>query len=125
MMVPPPRVKPKLRGVFHEFGFYASIAFGLPLVLTADPGRAQVAAIVFSSCLAGCFGASALYHRPMWTPRVRSWLARLDHAGTRPHGRSADDDGDGQRASRLARHLRGDWHRRRATGPDVDDPTTF
>jgi hypothetical protein len=36
-MVSPPRVKPKLRGVFHEFGFYASIAFGLPLVLTADP----------------------------------------------------------------------------------------
>jgi hypothetical protein len=25
-MVSPPRVKPKLRGVFHEFGFYASIA---------------------------------------------------------------------------------------------------
>ena len=80
-MVLRPRVKPKLRGVFHEFGFYASIAFGLPLVLTADPGRARVAAIVFSSCLVGCFGASALYHRPMWTPKVRSWLARLDHAG--------------------------------------------
>jgi hemolysin III len=80
-MYPPPRVKPKLRGVFHEFGFYAAIAFGLPLVLTAEPGKAQVAAIVFSSCLAGCFGASALYHRPMWTPKARSWLARLDHAG--------------------------------------------
>lgn len=75
------RVKPKLRGVFHELGFYAAVVFGLLLVLTADPGRARVSAIVFTSCLAGCFGASALYHRPMWTPRVRSWLARLDHAG--------------------------------------------
>ena len=28
-----------------------------------------------------CFGASALYRRPTWTPRVRAWLARLDHAG--------------------------------------------
>ena len=28
-----------------------------------------------------CFGASALYHRPTWQPRARSWLARLDHAG--------------------------------------------
>jgi hemolysin III len=27
------------------------------------------------------FGASALYHRPTWKPRARSWLARLDHAG--------------------------------------------
>jgi hemolysin III len=76
-----PRVKPKLRGVFHELGFYAAIALGLPLVLTADRGRAQIAAIVFTSSLAGCFGASALYHRRMWTPSVRSWLARLDHAG--------------------------------------------
>jgi hemolysin III len=76
-----PRVKPKLRGVFHELGFYAASALGVPLVLTADHGRARIAAIAFASCLAGCFGASALYHRRMWTPRVRSWLARLDHAG--------------------------------------------
>lgn len=75
------RVKPRLRGVFHELGFYAAIALGVPLVLTAEPGRARIAAIAFASCLAGCFGASALYHRRMWTPRVRAWLARLDHAG--------------------------------------------
>jgi len=81
MIAAVPRVKPKLRGVFHELGFYAAIALGVPLVLTADPGRARIAAIAFASCLAGCFGASALYHRRMWTPRVRSWLARLDHAG--------------------------------------------
>jgi hemolysin III len=31
--------------------------------------------------VAVCFGVSALYHRPMWSPRVRSRLARLDHAG--------------------------------------------
>jgi hemolysin III len=73
--------KPKLRGVFHEIGFYAAVGLGLLLVLTAEPGKARISAIVFASCLAGCFGASALYHRPMWTPRIRSWLARLDHAG--------------------------------------------
>jgi hemolysin III len=76
-----PRVKPKLRGVFHELGFYAAIGLGVPLVLTAEDGRAKVGALVFAASLAGCFGASALYHRPMWTPRARSWLARLDHAG--------------------------------------------
>ena len=36
---------------------------------------------MFSACLAGCFGASALYHRPTWQPVARSWFARLDHAG--------------------------------------------
>lgn len=76
-----PRVKPRLRGVFHEIGFYAAIALGLPLVLTAEEGRARAAALVFSCCLAGCFGASALYHRPTWSPGTRLWLARLDHAG--------------------------------------------
>ena len=80
-MAPPARVKPRLRGVFHELGFYAAVVLAFPLVLTAEPGKARISAIVFSTCLIGCFGASALYHRPTWTPRVRSWLARLDHAG--------------------------------------------
>ncbi len=67
--------------MFHELGFYAALGLAIPLAVTAEPGRARISAIVFSSCLAGCFGASALYHRPTWQPRVRSWLARLDHAG--------------------------------------------
>jgi len=75
------RVKPRLRGVFHESGFYASLALGIALVATAEAGRARTAAAVFAASVALCFGASALYHRPTWTPRVRAWLARLDHAG--------------------------------------------
>ena len=81
MAIAPIRLKPLLRGVFHEFGFYAAIGLAIPLTLTAEPGRARLAAIVFASCVAACFGASALYHRPLWSPPVRSWLARLDHAG--------------------------------------------
>jgi hemolysin III len=77
----PPRVKPRLRGVFHEVGFYAAVSLAVPLVLTAEPGQARAAATIFAACVAGCFGASALYHRPTWRPRVRSWLARVDHAG--------------------------------------------
>lgn len=80
-IAPPVRVKPRLRGVFHELGFYVALVLAVPLVSTAEPGKARVSAIVFSVALIGCFGASALYHRPTWTPRVRSWLARLDHAG--------------------------------------------
>jgi hemolysin III len=75
------RVKPSLRGVFHELGFYASLGIGVALVLTAEGGRARIAAAVFSGCVAACFGASALYHRPTWKPAARAWLARLDHSG--------------------------------------------
>jgi hemolysin III len=75
------RVKPRLRGVFHELGFYAALGLGVALVSTAEGGRARVAAAVFSACVIVCFGASALYHRPTWAPHVRAWLARLDHAG--------------------------------------------
>jgi hemolysin III len=74
------RVKPRLRGVFHELGFYAALGSGLILVLTADDGAPRAAAVFFSASVAACFGASALYHRPTWTPRARAWLARLDHA---------------------------------------------
>jgi hemolysin III len=81
MDAPLPRVKPKLRGVFHEVAFFVAIGVGIPLVLTAEGGKARVSAIVFASCVAACLGASALYHRPTWQPRARSWLARLDHAG--------------------------------------------
>ena len=74
-------VKPKLRGVFHELGFYAAAAVGVAVGITAEPGRARVAGVIFASCVAACFGASAVYHRPTWRPRTRAWLARLDHAG--------------------------------------------
>ena len=77
----PQRVKPKLRGVFHELGFYAAVAVGVVVVITAEPGRARVAGAIFASCVVACFGASAVYHRPTWRPRARAWLARLDHAG--------------------------------------------
>ena len=73
--------KPKLRGVFHEIGFYVAVAVGVLLVATAEPGKARVTGAIFAGCVAACFGASALYHRPTWPPRARAWLARLDHAG--------------------------------------------
>jgi hemolysin III len=81
MALTPPRVKPRLRGVFHEVAFYVAVVLGIVLVVTAEPGRARLSAIVFASGVAACFGFSALYHRPTWQPRARSWLARLDHAG--------------------------------------------
>jgi hemolysin III len=74
-------VKPKLRGVFHEIGFYVAAAIGVVVVVTAEPGTARTAGAIFAGCVTVCFGASAFYHRPTWSPRVRARLARLDHAG--------------------------------------------
>ena len=81
MVVTAERAKPRLRGVFHELGFYAALGLGVALVLTTQGGRARIAAAIFAGCVAACFGASALYHRPTWKPAARVRLARLDNAG--------------------------------------------
>lgn len=80
-LVPPARAKPLLRGVLHQAAFFVSLAVAPLLILGADGGRARLAAAVFAGSVAACFGASALYHRVTWTPRVRLWMRRVDHAG--------------------------------------------
>ena len=77
----PARVKPRLRGVFHEIAFFLFLVLAVPLVWTAEPGKGRLSAAIFAGCVVLCFGISALYHRPTWQPRARSWLARADHAG--------------------------------------------
>jgi hemolysin III len=77
----PPPSRPLLRGVLHEVAFAAALVTGTLLIIGADGARRQVAAAVFAGSVAACFGASALYHRVSWTPRLRPWLRRVDHAG--------------------------------------------
>jgi hemolysin III len=76
-----PAVKPLLRGVLHQIAFCAAVIVGTLLVAGAEGARRQLAAAVFAGSVALCFGASALYHRVTWTPRVRRWMRRVDHAG--------------------------------------------
>jgi hemolysin III len=73
-------VKPRLRGVSHQYAFYVALAAGAALVVLARGGEARVAALVYAFSLAAMFGASALYHRIDWSPRPRAWLRRLDHS---------------------------------------------
>lgn len=75
------RVKPRLRGVFHQWAFVLAIPLGVVLVLAAETTRARIAAAAFAASVVLMFGASALYHRPNWSPKWRAWLRRLDHAG--------------------------------------------
>ena len=73
--------KPTLRGVFHQYAFFASVAAGIVLVALAVGARARAAVAIYAISLAAMFGASALYHRIHWrSTTVRTWMRRLDHS---------------------------------------------
>jgi hemolysin III len=74
------RVKPRLRGVFHQYAFYISLGSGALLVLLAATTRATVAATVYVVSVSALFGVSALYHRRTWTSAARRRMRRLDHS---------------------------------------------
>lgn len=74
------KVRPKLRGVIHEYAFFAAILLGALLVWQANGGREVLAMTVYATGICGLFGVSALYHRITWRPRARAWMRRLDHS---------------------------------------------
>jgi hemolysin III len=80
MADPEPRTKPRLRGVFHQYAFFVSLASGTLLVLLAATTRASVAAAIYAASVSALFGVSALYHRVTWNGPARRRLRRLDHA---------------------------------------------
>ena len=73
-------VKPRMRGVSHQFACLAAITAGIILVATAPAGTASKACLIYSAAMVLLFGVSALYHRATWAPRPRMWMRRLDHA---------------------------------------------
>jgi hemolysin III len=75
-----PRQKPLLRGVSHQLAALAAVPLVGLLVTQAVGLPARVGALVYGTSLLALFSSSAIYHRPTWTPRVRTLLGRLDHA---------------------------------------------
>jgi hemolysin III len=74
-------VKPRLRGVLHQWAFFVSIVAGTALVLVAPAGRATLATSIYAVTVAGLFGVSAVYHRVNWvSATARRWMRRLDHS---------------------------------------------
>ena len=73
-------VKPRLRGVFHQYAFFASLVAGGALVAVVSGALERTAAAVFAGAVSVMFGVSALYHRVDWPPPARQWMRRLDHA---------------------------------------------
>ncbi len=73
--------KPRLRGVWHQWAFFVSVAIGAALVVAAPPGQPRLAAAIYAVSVAALFGTSALYHRITWASQAaRRWMRRLDHS---------------------------------------------
>jgi len=79
-LLPGAALKPRLRGVSHQYAFLVSLACGAGLILAASGGRARLAASVYAAAVSALFGTSALYHRVTWRPGARRWMRRLDHS---------------------------------------------
>jgi hemolysin III len=74
-------VKPRLRGVSHEWAFFVSLFLGAALIVAAKTPKATLAVAIYAVSLSALLGTSALYHRVNWTrPNVRRWMRRLDHS---------------------------------------------
>lgn len=73
-------MKPRLRGVSHQYAFFVSVGCGAMLIGAASGGRARLVACVYALAVSALLGTSALYHRVTWRPTVRRWMRRLDHS---------------------------------------------
>ena len=73
-------LKPRMRGVLHQWAFPASVVAGAGLVLQADSARARIATVIYALSVAALLGTSAAYHRVDWrTVAARRRMRRLDH----------------------------------------------
>lgn len=74
------RLKPLLRGHFHQAAFFFALGACLVLIAHATSIRVLIPAVIYSISLVALFGISALYHRRSWEQRGRLIMKRLDHA---------------------------------------------
>ena len=74
-------VKPRLRGVSHQWAFVVSLFLGAGLIVAAKTPTATLAVAIYAASLSALLGTSALYHRIDWKrPEARKWMRRLDHS---------------------------------------------
>jgi hemolysin III len=73
-------LKPRLRGVLHQWAFVVSLVAGVALVLEAGSSRARLAVSIYALSVGAVFGTSALYHRVEWRGLgACRCMRRLDH----------------------------------------------
>lgn len=81
LSAPMPALKPRLRGVLHQWAACVAALAGAYLVLSAPHAEARIASAVYALSIVGLFTVSAIYHRVNWTkPSARQWMRRLDHS---------------------------------------------
>lgn len=73
-------IKPRLRGVSHQFSFFVAVLAMVWLVNRCTTRIGALVSLVFGMSLTLMLGTSALYHRVDWTPMARQRMRRLDHA---------------------------------------------
>src|SRR5688572_15998677 len=74
-------LKPRLRGVLHQWAFVVFVGLAALLIALASGAAEHAAAATFAGALVAMFGTSAVYHRVNWrSVGARMWLRRLDHA---------------------------------------------
>jgi len=76
----PASVRPRLRGLLHQYAFFVSLPALPVLILVSATRRAAFAGAVYGLSLVALFGVSALFHRVTWSVPARRWMGRLDHA---------------------------------------------
>lgn len=72
--------KPSLRGVLHQWAAVYALGAGTGLVALAPTAPARIATGIYAASVVLLFAVSAVYHRFHWTPGIRTWLRRADHA---------------------------------------------
>jgi hemolysin III len=74
-------LKPRLRGVSHQWACVVFVGLAALLIVLASGAREHAGAAAFAGALVAMFGTSAVYHRVNWRSlTARMWLRRLDHA---------------------------------------------
>lgn len=73
-------IKPRLRGVIHQWSAPVALVLAIILVVAAPSGKAALAASIYGFTLFGLLLTSALYHRIDWPEQRRRWMRRLDHS---------------------------------------------
>jgi len=72
--------KPRMRGVSHELATFVAIPAVLWLLARASGTTARIGAGVYGFTLVALFAVSAVYHRRLWSLRVRQIIGRIDHS---------------------------------------------
>lgn len=78
-MVQKATFKPRLRGHFHQAGFFLALGAG-SMLLAESRGSDFLYVLIYVISLCFLYGVSACYHRPNWEPEVRIWFRRIDHS---------------------------------------------